>query len=148
MPIFVLCLKDFPGIFPRILGHEAIGLVLHSFLSIYYCVFLWCEMSFGVSRDGDVSCDLLIFPMLKFLILLFIYKYFGWLQLTTSWGQGFEFGNPNKGEQVIQLIYNRKSARQEYFFFFLFTFLCFPLWFTNYNFIIYLFYFSYKITKL
>ena len=76
-------------------------------------------MSFGVSRDGDVSCDLLIFPMLKFLILLFIYKYFGWLQLTTSWGQGFEFGNPNKGEQVIQLIYNRKSARQEYFFFFL-----------------------------
>nr|XP_023911575.1 alcohol dehydrogenase-like 7 [Quercus suber]POF11397.1 alcohol dehydrogenase-like 7 [Quercus suber] len=33
-------LKDFPGIFPRILGHEAIGLVLHSFLSIYYCVFL------------------------------------------------------------------------------------------------------------
>jgi len=38
---FFLCLKDPPGIFPRIFGHEAIGLVLVTFLSIDYLFFFF-----------------------------------------------------------------------------------------------------------
>ena len=36
MPFFFSCLQDPPGMYPRIFGHEAIGLVLHFLSSDYW----------------------------------------------------------------------------------------------------------------